>query len=103
MGAPQSPVNLSPNTMSNSDTHNPNEKTLVRAVDRPVKACTTRLPRSGHSEGRRVRLETFEPGRKKFIKIRVNEKERAALTRLGSSEGGISALIRRHLLGQALV
>lgn len=34
--------------------------------------------------------------------MRVNETEHAALTHLGQSEGGISALIRRHLLGQGI-
>ena len=37
-------------------------------------------------------------GRKRMIKIRVNDAEHAALTEMGKAGGGISALIRRHLL-----
>jgi len=33
-----------------------------------------------------------------MVKIRVNDAEHAALTRMGKAVGGISALIRRHLL-----
>ena len=37
-------------------------------------------------------------GRKRMIKIRVNDAEHAALTKMGKAAGGISALVRRHLL-----
>ena len=33
-----------------------------------------------------------------MIKIRVNDAEHAALTEMGKVRGGVSALIRRHLL-----
>lgn len=63
----------------------------------------TRLPRRGHSGGvRRVPVTQFNSGRKRFVRIRVNDEEHATLTRLGKSEGGVSALVRRHLLGQGV-
>jgi hypothetical protein len=63
----------------------------------------TRLPRRGHAGGvRAVPIEPFNPGRNRFIKVRVNDEEHSKLTRLGNSEGGISTLIRRHLLGEGL-
>lgn len=59
----------------------------------------TRLPRRGHSGGtRQLPVESFRTGRKKIVRVRVSDAEHAALTRLGKSEGGISALVRRHLL-----
>jgi hypothetical protein len=59
----------------------------------------TRLPRRGHS-GVCVRLvvKPFKMGRKRVVKIRVNDAEHAALTRMGKAVGGVSALVRRHLL-----
>jgi hypothetical protein len=63
----------------------------------------TRLPRRGHGgDGTQIAVAPFKTGRKRNIKVRVNDEEHAAFTRLGKTEGGISALIRRCLLGQGI-
>ena len=61
----------------------------------------TRLPRRGHSgDGIRLAAKPSETGRKRVVKVRVNDAEHAALTRMGKDGGGVSALVRRHLLKQ---
>jgi len=75
----------------------------METVNTPQFVNQTRLPRRGHSGGgRRVPVTHFNSGRKKVVRTRVTDEEHATLTRLGKSEGGVSALVRRHLLGQGL-
>lgn len=70
-----------------------------QAADTSHLVSQTRLPRRGHSgDGIRLAVKPFKTGRKRVIKIRVNDAEHAALTRMGKAGGGISALVRRHLL-----
>jgi hypothetical protein len=73
--------------------------TLNQAVGKPHIFGQTRLPRRGHSGGgKKVQVKPFNMGRKRVVKIRVNDDEHAALAKMGNHVGGISALIRRHLL-----
>ena len=73
--------------------------TLIHAAEMPRKIGQTRLPRRGHSGVvNKITIDPFLMGRKRMIKIRVNDAEHAALTEMGKARGGISALIRRHLL-----
>jgi hypothetical protein len=73
--------------------------TLNQAAEKPLIFGQTRLPRRGHSGGgKKIHIDPFLMGRKRMIKIRVNDAEHAALTEMGKAIGGISALIRRHLL-----
>lgn len=72
---------------------------LNHAAEKPRLFGQTRLPRRGHSGGgKKIPIDPFLMGRKRMIKIRVNDAEYAALTKMGEAAGGISALIRRHLL-----
>ena len=69
---------------------------LNHAAEKPRLFGQTRLPRRGHSGGvRKIPIDPFLMGRKRMIKIRVNDAEQAALTKMGEAGGGISALIRR--------
>jgi hypothetical protein len=73
--------------------------TLIQAAKKPRLFGQTRLPRRGHSGGcKKIPIDPFRMGRKKTVKFRVNDAEHAALTEMGKAVGGISALIRRHLL-----
>ena len=73
--------------------------TLIQAAKKPRLFGQTRLPRWGYTGGgKKISVDPFTMGRKRMIKIRVNDAEHAALTEMGKAVGGISALIRRHLL-----
>jgi len=63
----------------------------------------TRLPVEGHGPVKKIPVRTFVRGRKKIVKVRVTDAEHATLTRLGREEGGVSELIRHHLLGYGVV
>lgn len=63
----------------------------------------TRLRCGAHSGGvQPIPVKPFKSGRRRFIKVRVNEIEYSRLTKRGKSEGGISALVRNHLLGEGI-
>ncbi len=69
------------------------------AAEPPRLFGQTRLPRRGHSGGgKKITIDPFQMGRKRVIKIRVNDAEHSALTKMGKAAGGISGLIRRYLL-----
>jgi hypothetical protein len=72
---------------------------IIQAAKTPHIFGQTRLPRRGHGGGvKKIPIDPFLMGRKRMIKIRVNDAEHAALTEMGKVRGGVSALIRRHLL-----
>jgi hypothetical protein len=70
----------------------------IQAARKPHIFGQTRLRRCGNSAGKNIPIDPFLLGRKRMIKIRVNDAEHAALTEMGKKCGGISALVRRHLL-----